>query len=41
MDGKLSLHEGMVLFASGRPEESIPHFTAALEQGIDPVMIGL
>jgi len=41
MDGKLSLREGRILFASGQPEQSIPYFTAALEQGIDPVIIGL
>lgn len=41
MDGKSSLREGKILFASGQPEESIPYFTAALEQGIDPVVIGL
>ena len=41
MDGKLSLREGKILFASGQPEKSIPYFTAALEQGIDPVIVGL
>lgn len=41
MDGKSSLREGKILFASGQPEKSIPYFTAALEQGIDPVTIGL
>lgn len=40
-DGKSSLIEGKILFASGRPEESIPFFTLALEEGIDPVTIGL
>ncbi|HBI15160.1 MAG TPA: hypothetical protein DDY20_06545 [Desulfobulbaceae bacterium] len=41
MDGKNSLREGKILFASGQPEQSIPYFTAVLEQGIDPVLIGL
>jgi len=41
MNGKSSLREGKILFASGQPEKSIPYFTAALEQGIDPVIIGL
>lgn len=40
-DGKSSLREGKILFASGNPEESIPFFTAALEQGADPVIVGL
>lgn len=41
MDGKSALHEAKILFASGHPKESIPFFTAALNQGLDPVLIGL
>lgn len=41
MDGKIFLQEGKILFASGRPEESIPLFTAAMDQGVDPVDVGL
>lgn len=41
MDEKSPLLEGKILFASGRPEESIRCFTEALEQGMDPVITGL
>lgn len=41
MDGKSSLQEAKILFASGLPEESIKYFTSALEEGVDPVIIGL
>jgi tetratricopeptide (TPR) repeat protein len=41
MDGITALREGKILFASGQPGKSIPCFTAALEQGMDPVIIGL
>lgn len=41
MDGNAPLQEGKILFASGRPAASIPLFTAALDQGADPLVIGL
>ena len=41
MDEIPPLKEGKILFASGRLEESIPYFTAALEKGADPVIVGL
>ena len=41
MKGISSLQEGKILFASGSPKESISYFNAALEQGADPVIVGL
>jgi len=41
MEEKTYLQEAKILFASGQPEKCIPFFTAALEKGADPVIVGL
>ena len=41
MGGQLYLREAKILFASGKPRESICSFTSALAEGADPRIIGL